>query len=65
MVLQTRYFRLLDVSSVPHKVALDDIAREVPVEIYRAEERRAPAKFARAHEVAFDAKGTPSCNLSV
>ena len=65
MVLQTRYFHLSDLSSVPRTVSLDDIAREVPPEAYHAARRHAPAAFACAHEVAFDAKGVRSCNLSV
>lgn len=67
MVLKTRHFRLLDASSVPREASLDDIVREVsPEECSAAGRHHAPAAaFACAHELAFDPKGTPNCNLSM
>ena len=65
MVLQTRYFHLLDFSLVHDRVSIDRIVKEVSAEVYHAAKLARPNAYACAHEVAFDSKGKQSCNLSV
>ena len=65
MVLQTRYFRLLDSHQNCTTVSINDIAAEVPAEVYHSGKSSSPNEFVCAHEVVFDSKGKHACNPSV
>lgn len=64
MILQTRYYQLLDFSNVEGSVTIQDIIKQVPLEVYQAGKSR-PNSFQSVHEVAFDSKGKKSSNLSL
>jgi len=65
MVLQTRYFELLDIDQLQEtSVSLDNIIKEVQLDVYN-NGKKSGLPFVCVHEVAFDSKGKRSCNLSL
>ena len=67
MVLQTRYFRILDIANLEQPtVSIGEIISEVSAEAYHAGKfGPTPDAFVCAQEVAFDSKGKRACNLSM
>ena len=66
MVLQTRYFRLLDINNLQHaNITSSEVAVEVSLENYHAGKLASPEAFVCAQEVVFDSKGKRTCNLSM
>lgn len=66
MVLQTRYFQLLDMDELQEtSVSIDNIIKEVNFDVYNVKKYKSPGAFVCVHEVAFDSKGKRSCNLSL
>lgn len=67
MVLQTRYFQLLDMDQLQEtpSVSIDNIIKEVNFDVYNVKKYKSPGAFVCVHEVAFDSKGKRSCNLSL
>ena len=66
MVLQERYFQILDMNQLEDTtVSIDNVVKEIPLELYNAGKFNCPDAFIRVHEVAFDSKGKRSCNLSL
>lgn len=66
MILQERYFQILDMNQLEDTtVSIDNVVKEIPLELYNAGKFNCPDAFIRVHEVAFDSKGKRSCNLSL
>jgi hypothetical protein len=74
MILQTRYFVLLDVNfTIAAEVSRDAVVEEISYEEYRARTTPwstagmlyNPSKFVTAHEVAFAPKGEHCANVSI
>lgn len=66
MILQTRYFRISDLTHLQQStISNDSIITEISSNVYHAGKFANPNMFVCAQEVAFDSKGKRTCNLSI
>lgn len=62
MILQLRFYRLLDYKQKNHLTSIEDVVEEISMQEYQ---RLANNLTTRAYEVVMDSKGKRSANLSM